>query len=172
MDTHELDARRAECAAFPDRFRSLLLATASKAGEPNASYAPYLRDGTDFIIYVSELAAHTHNLRDTGKASVFFIENEDQADNLFARRRLTFRCSASIVPRGTEAFARLIAALEARFGSTMRQLKDMTDFHLVRLTPHKATYVAGFARAFSLEGEALDTLRHINDSGHRREAAR
>lgn len=45
----------------------------------------------------------------------------------------------------------------------------MKDFHLYRLHPLRATYVAGFAKAFVIEGENLDKVRHLNDVGHRSE---
>lgn len=163
----DLETIRAEYEVFPARFQSLLMATANGQGDPNASYAAYVRHGVDFYIYVSELAAHTRNLREQGKASVFFIENEADSGNLFARRRLTYQCTAHHVARGEGEFMRIIDAFADKFGSTMDTLKDMQDFHLYRLQPHKATYVAGFARAFVVEGEELNCLRHLNDVGHR-----
>lgn len=158
---------RAEYEAFPARFQTLLMATANGEGEPNASYAAYVRDGVDFYVYVSELAMHAKNLLEQGKASVLFIENEADSKNLFARRRVTYQCTAHHVPRSEPQFGCIIDAFSDKFGNTMDVLKDMQDFHLYRLHPHKATYVAGFARAFVVEGEALDNLRHINDVGHR-----
>jgi putative heme iron utilization protein len=167
----DLETIRAELEVFPERFQTLLMATASDACDPNASYAAYVRHGVDFYVYVSELAAHTQNLREQGKASVFFIENEADSGNLFARRRLTYQCTAHHVPRGEGEFVRIIDAFSDKFGSTMDMLKDMKDFHLYRLHPHKATYVAGFARAFVIEGAELNSLRHLNDVGHRAENA-
>lgn len=170
MSTPDLDTVRAEYEVFPDAFTSLLLATCDGAGQPTASYAPYLRDGIDFYVYVSELAAHTRNLKEQGKASVLFIEDEAQAKTVFARKRVTFDCTALEVAREDAAFEPLMDRFSAKFGalveSTLRQLKD---FHLYRLHPHKASYVSGFARAFVIEGEALNQLRHRNDEGHRAE---
>lgn len=163
----DLDTVRAEYEAFPERFQSLLMATVNGEGDPNASYAAYVRHGADFYVYVSELAAHTRNLREQGKVSVFFIENEADSANLFARRRTTYQCTAHLVPRGEGEFTRILDAFSDKFGSTMDVLKDMKDFHLYRLQPHKATYVAGFARAFVVEGDDLNKVRHLNDVGHR-----
>lgn len=163
----DLDTVRAEYEAFPERFQSLLMATVNSQGDPNASYAAYVRHGADFYVYVSELAAHTRNLREQGKVSVFFIENEADSANLFARRRTTYQCTAHLVPRGEGEFTRILDAFSDKFGSTMDVLKDMKDFHLYRLQPHKATYVAGFARAFVVEGDDLNKVRHLNDVGHR-----
>lgn len=163
----DLDTVRAELEALPQRFQTLLMATANEAGEPNASYAAYVREGADFYVYVSELAAHTRNLATQGQASVLFIENEADCKNLFARRRATFQCTAHPIPREDGRFAGIIDAFTAKFGATMDVLRDMRDFHLYRLHPLKCTYVAGFARAFVVDGEALGTVRHINDVAHR-----
>jgi len=165
--TPDLDTVRAEYEVFPERFQSLLMATVNGEGEPNASYAAYVREGADFYVYVSELAAHTKNLKEQGKVSVLFIENEADSKSLFARRRTTYQCTAHRVPRSDAQFARLIDAFSQKFGGTMEVLKDMKDFHLYRLHPLKATYVSGFARAFVVEGEDLNNVRHINDVGHR-----
>jgi putative heme iron utilization protein len=167
MSTIDLETVRAEYEVFPERFDSLLMATVSSEGEPNASYAAYVRQGSDFYVYISELAAHTRNLKEQGKVSVFFIENEADSKNLFARKRITYQCTAHHMPRDEAGFAPMMEKFSQKFGDTMDTLRDMKDFHLYRLHPLKATYVSGFARAFVVEGEELDKVRHLNDVGHR-----
>lgn len=168
MATPDLDTVRAEYEAFPDAFESLLMATCDGAGEPTASYAPYLRDGIDFYVYVSELAAHTRNLREQGKVSVLFVEDEAKAKIVFARKRVTFNCTAQEVPRDAPAFDAMLDRFSAKFGALVQTtLRELKDFHLYRLRPHKASYVSGFALAFVIEGDDLNQLRHRNDEGHR-----
>ncbi|MDP2028026.1 MAG: pyridoxamine 5'-phosphate oxidase family protein [Thiobacillus sp.] len=163
----DLETVRAEYEGFPERFDTLLMATVSSEGEPNASYAAYVRQGSDFYVYISELAAHTRNLKEQGKVSVFFIENETDSKNLFARKRTTYQCTAHHMPRDEAEFAPMMEKFSQKFGNMIDTLRDMKDFHLYRLHPHKATYVSGFARAFVVEGAELDNVRHINDVGHR-----
>lgn len=165
----DLDAVRAEYEGFPERFDSLLMATVSSEGEPNASYAAYVRQGCDFYVYISELAAHTRNLREQGKVSVLFIENETDSKNLFARKRTTYQCTAHHVPRSNAGFVPVLDTFSKKFGNLIDALRDLKDFHLYRLHPLRATYVSGFAKAFVIEGEELNNVRHLTDVGHRAE---
>ena len=168
MPVLDLDAVRANFEAFPGGFETLLMATTGADGAPHASYAPYLRDGVDFYVYVSQLAAHTRNLHEQGRVCVFFVEDESEASSPFARRRATFYCTAQEVPRDSDGFAPVMDALAGKFGALVEKtLRHLTDFRLYRLTPHKAAYVAGFGRAFVIEGEDLDQLRHRSEAGHR-----
>ena len=165
--TMPLEEIAGEAAAFRDSFRTLHLATTAADGTPNASYAPFaLSDAGHPQIYVSELAAHTANLQRGTAVSALLIEAEQDAAHLFARRRLTLSCTPCPCPRGSDAFARVLANLEARFGEFMRYLRTLEDFHAFELRPHHATYVRGFAQAYEFPGGDLHAVRHINDRGH------
>lgn len=157
----------AESRQFPALFESLHLASCDAAGLPEASYAPYLAHAGAYWIYTSELSAHTANLAATGRCSVLFIESEAQAQHLFARRRLTLQCTAHEHERGSERFEQLMDGFEARFGPFMRMLRRLGDFHLYALHPHSGSYVAGFARAYTLQGEDLGEIAHRREQGHR-----
>ncbi len=162
-----------ECGRFRIEFATLMMATVSKEGVPEASYAPYVVDADGaFFVYISELSQHTDNLRNTPKASVLFIENEDQAAHLFARRRLTLRCNCMHVPRSDARWHELLDNFKDRFGELMDVLRELEDFHLYRLQPEAGTYVRGFAQAYELTGPDLQAIRHINDKGHRPQSKR
>lgn len=163
----DLDKIAAECREFATQFQSLQLATVSPEGVPEASYAPYIKIGRDFYVYVSELSRHTANLTNNPRASVLFIENENEAKHLFARRRLTYQCTCEEVLRDSDGFEPTLDLLEERFGKIIGMLRNLQDFHLIRVVPQAGGYVAGFARAFDLVGDDLDQVRHINDVGHR-----
>jgi len=163
-----LDEILQEAHDFRAAFGSLLLATADAQGVPNASYAPYVTDDAGcYFVYVSELATHTANLRAIPWASVLFIEDEDKAQQLFARRRLTCDCSVEAIGRGTPLWEHVLDRLEERHGKLMAMLRGLQDFHLFRLVPLKAGYVRGFAQAYELGGAQLSEIRHVNDKGHR-----
>lgn len=144
------------------QFKTLLLATVNAQGEPQASYAPYVREGQDFYIYVSDLAAHTANLLQHGKASVLFIEDESQSKNLFARKRSTLQCQAEEIARNSAHYNTILALFRTQFGNTIDVLQSLPDFHLIRLSPQQAGHVGGFARAFSLEGKDLHVVQPID----------
>jgi len=156
-----------ECHHFPRLFQSLHLATCNAYGEPEASYAAYVESDGDYFIYVSELSAHTANLAATGTCSVLFIESEEDARHLFARRRLTLQCNVAEYARNSEEFENLMTQFVNKFGPFMNTLRSMNDFHLYRLRPWRGAYVSGFAKAYTLSGEKLNQISHRNDQGHR-----
>lgn len=157
-----------EALEFHRAFDSMLLATADADGNPHASYAVHVMDEQGrFHIYISELAAHTQNLRTRPRASALFIEDESQAKNLFGRKRLTCECRSELLLRGSDEWEAVMDGFVAKYGKFMEMLKGLEDFHLFRLIPEKATYVRGFAQAYELSGEQLGAIRHVNDKGHR-----
>lgn len=148
-------------------FDSLLMATVSEEGVPDASYAPYVQSKEDYYVFISELSIHTGNVSKTGQVSVLFIENEDKAQHLFARKRVTLQCETGEIGRGTEQYKNIMTLFSDKFGKFMRLLEENRDFHLYRIRPLKGAYVAGFGRAFKIEGDNLQQIRHVNDMGHK-----
>ncbi len=161
-DVIDLEQTATEFLAFRQRFKTVQLATADAEGKPEASYAPFIREGKDFYVYVSELSKHTANMLANPEVSLIFLEPEDEARQLFARRRLTYYAVAEDIPRDSENFTALIDAFQMQFGSIMDILKSLADFHLLKLVPHSGNYVAGFGKAFELAGKGLDQVQHIN----------
>ncbi len=164
-DTDLLNVRDA-CRAFPSRFQTLYLGTADERGQPQASYAPYVVYEDRYWVYLSDLARHAANLRHTTRASVLFIESEEQAKHLFARERLTLDCQAQECARGTARFEAVLDVFEQRFGKFMQVIRPLQDFRLFELQPLSGSYVAGFARAYTLDGADLGRVRHRNEQGH------
>jgi heme iron utilization protein len=159
------------CRAFPSQFQTLHLGTVSAQGLPEASYAPFVADAGRYYVYLSELARHTANLRCNGRASVLFIESEAQAKQVFARQRLTLACTALEYPRATAPFERVLDRFEQRFGKLMEVIRPLSDFHLFELTPTSGTYVAGFARAYALDGASAPPQRARAPLSRRRQRA-
>ena len=163
----DLSRITADCREFVQRFRTAQLATSSAGGIPEASYAPFVRIGRSFFVYVSELSQHTVNLAENPRASLLLIENEDAARNLFARRRATYQCHCHEVARGSDLFELTMDDFQAQFGDFIGLLRNLGDFHLYRLTPYSGTYVAGFAWAFRFAGDDLDELQHVTNAEDR-----
>lgn len=150
--------------------KTVILSTFSPEGEPDASVAPAVIENNRFYIYVSEISAHTRNMETSGKASVFLIEDEEQADNLLARKRATFTCSVSLVERDTEDFRRIFDQMKERFGTIMKHLEQLLDFKLLCLSPAKGRIVSGFGQAYEIDPGNWETLSHvtIDGGGHNR----
>ena len=153
-----------EAMAFLGSFKTLQMATASAAGEPEASYAPFVRTGDNaFYICVSDLSRHTGHLAATGRASVLIVEDESAAAQLFARRRLVFECDAEQVERGTERWHTMMDLFERKFGEVIGLIRPLADFRMFALSPRRGVFVKGFGQAYRIAGPALDALRKVND---------
>lgn len=144
---------------FWNLFQSVVLSTVSEDGIPNASYAPFVIDESKNIyIYVSGLSTHTQNLYTVPRASVLFIEDEFQTRQIFARRRLTFDCTATFVDRDAELWNQIVNHFEVRFGEIIELFRDLPDFRIFRLTPSKGRFVIGFGAAYEVDPNNLSTL--------------
>lgn len=153
-----------EAAAFLGRFKTLQMATASADGEPEASYAPFVRTGDNtFFICVSDLSRHTGHLVANGRASILLIEDESEAAQLFARRRLVFECAAEQVERGTARWNAIMDLFEREFGEVIGLIRPLADFRMFALVPRRGVYVKGFGQAWRIAGPALDALRRMDD---------
>lgn len=130
--------------------QTVLMATSDSDGLPEISYSPFVISDGGLYVFISDLSVHTGNLKQNPRASLLFIEDEHQADNLHARRRATFAVTAQRRDRGHTEFAPVLAAMQNRFGEIIQLLTELPDFHLFRLTPSSVTVVLGFAQAQTL----------------------
>ena len=154
-----------EIAAFRALFQTMTLATVSVSGEPEASYAPYVSDAFgNLYAFLSTLSRHTRNMQQTGRASVIFLEDEHACVNLFARKRLVYRCFTHGVNRDTADWRALMQKFDARFGPFMETLRSLADFGLMRFMPFDASYVIGFGQAYALTGPTLSEIKHVDPS--------
>lgn len=149
---------------FTDLFQSVILSTISADGVPDASYAPFVIDeNKNVYIYVSGLSTHTQNIHAVPRVSVLFIEDESQTKQIFARRRLSFDCTATLVERDTELWKQIVDSFEARFGELIQMLRDLPDFRIFKLTPTKGRFVIGFGAAYEVDSKDFSTLKHITN---------
>lgn len=150
---------------FTQQFDSAVLGTVSDDGLPQASYAPCVIDAARNIhIFVSGLSAHTQNLAATGKASVLFIEDEVKTQQIFARKRLSYDCTASLLDRDDEQWAAIAQQFESRFGNIVEVMKGLSDFRIFQLRPHGGRFVMGFGQAYDVDPNDLSKLIHVGKS--------
>ncbi|MEM8544441.1 MAG: pyridoxamine 5'-phosphate oxidase family protein [Cyanobacteria bacterium P01_H01_bin.119] len=148
---------------LPERVQSAMLATVNAKGVPNASYAPFVRDNQcSFYLFVSGLSPHTQNLAQTGKASLMLIEDEANASQIFARQRLSYDCSVSLVPRESDGWSAIADRFEARFGGLVQTLRGLGDFRIFQLSPYQGRFVMGFGAAYQVDPQDLSQLIHID----------
>lgn len=152
-NTNETDysSLEASCFRLISAHKTLLLSSYSERHGAEISYAPYVRDGLNFYIFVSDLAKHTGNLLSTLQGSVMFIQPENDAGNLFARERVIFNCEVLEVERDHELYEQQLQAMRQKFGETVDLLRSLNDFHLLQLKALSGQYVAGFGKAYALD---------------------
>ncbi len=140
------------------------MSTVSAKGIPDASYTPFVRMEDDcFYVYVSGLSRHTTNLEATGLVSVLFVEDERDAKQLFARRRLSFDCRVELIPRDSAKWKDVMANFSRKFGDVIDVIQPLGDFKLFRITPETGIYVKGFGLAYRISGGNLDNFEHIDE---------
>ena len=150
--------------AFPERFGSVVLATVSAEGQPQASYAPCVVDGDrNIYVFVSGLSAHTKNLTATSKASVLFIEDESKTQQIFARMRLSYDCVASLMDRESDEWNAIAQQFEDRFGNIVEVMRGLADFRIFQLQPQSGNFVVGFGAAYKVDPTELSRLIHRSE---------
>lgn len=133
--------------------KTLLMATSNEYGKPTISYAPFVSCNGKFYIYVSARSNRTNDLQRKSSVDVLLIEDEATAKSLFARIRIKFGCSAHAVSRRKKEWQEIIDLFGNKFGPVFDLVRPLADFTLFRLTPHEATYVEGFGKAYSMTGD-------------------
>ncbi|MEA3302157.1 MAG: pyridoxamine 5'-phosphate oxidase family protein [Pseudomonadota bacterium] len=147
---------REEVIDFRNSFKTVVLATVSSGGAPDASYTPFtMDDNGNILIFISELAQHTQNLIDSPTISLLWIKDEERSRNLFARQRLTLQCDARELLRDTAQWDAALSRLQDVHGKTIEVLRALPDFHLFTLEARRGNYVRGFAKAFTAQGDEL-----------------
>ncbi|MBT5486723.1 MAG: HugZ family protein [Deltaproteobacteria bacterium] len=154
---------KTEYLNFLKKYHSLQLSTIGENGRPESSYAPFVADqNNQFYIYISALASHTKNLLHDSRAGIMFIEPEEQAENIFARKRLTFNCDAENLVRESQDWVRIMSLFDDIAGELMQTLRMLSDFQMIRLKPNSGLFVKGFGKAYEISGEKMDQLSHVN----------
>jgi len=155
----DLAAAQAELERFLASRRSLVLGTQGVGDQVELSVAPFVPYEHKFAVFLSDLAPHTGNLRRTGGAEVLLLEDEAEARQPFARIRLSLTCRVGMLDREGAQGRAVLEAMEAAFGGIVPLLRGLPDFHLFLLAPTGGRFVAGFGRAFRVEG--LRVVEHL-----------
>ena len=145
------------------------MGTIGEDGLPFSSYAPFVHHDHCFYIFISDIARHAQNLKREEKASLFFIEDESQAGNIFARKRISLQCDSTLIPRDNSAFTQMMDLFAEKFGEEMvGMLMEMNDFNLYELTATAGEATFGFCEAHSVGGENGEMLLpRQGGSGHK-----
>lgn len=132
-------------------FSTVLMSTCSDDGVPEISYSPYVICDGLLHVLLSDLSVHTGNLKSNPRASLLFIESEQDAEKLHARKRVTFKVSVEQIARDSDHWRRAVDAMQERFGEIIPLLESLPDFHLFAMDTDCAVLVKGFADAHTIE---------------------
>jgi len=151
-----------EFLGLRESLKTVQLATVDNAGNPEASYAPYVWIKQAGYLFLSELAKHTINLASNPVISLLFIENEEKSKNLFARRRIILQCEVQKVARKSNQFQPTMNEFKRQFGNFVDVIEPLQDFHLFQVNPRSGRFIRGFAQAYELTGPGLNEIKHID----------
>ena len=128
-------------------------------GQPYVSMVPFaLRPGsTDFILHVSQLAAHTKDMLAHPQVSLLVIAPPTPEVMAQELARITVQGEAVQVGGGTPEHAAAKAAYLARFPQS-EMLFGFSDFSLFAIVPESIRFVGGFAQATTISPETLATV--------------
>ena len=141
-----------EVAALFEHCRTLTLATMDTHGIPQSSPAPFVRDEENrFYVLVSALAPHTAHLAALKPTGVLLIEDEHDALDVFARKRMSYVCAVAELLRDTSEWRNRLDRLNDRFGAIVATLAALPDFRMFRLAPLSGRLVIGFGRAYRVK---------------------
>ena len=79
------------------------------------------------------------------------LADERDSPNIFARKRLTIGCRVVQLDRSDPQTEVLLDKMGGKFGPVVAMLRQLPDFHLLRLEPLTCNYVRGFGQAFRFE---------------------
>lgn len=154
-----------ELDGFLDNIKTVVLSTVDKEGEPFASYSPYAQDEEgNFYVFVSTAVQHSHNMYNTGKAHLLFVEDESKTDHIYARRRLYFKAKAEKFEENDERFEKIATLFEEKHADQAALVRKMPDSRFYKLSPYDGNLVLGFGAAFKIE-EDNKTVRKLNTMG-------
>lgn len=161
IEAAELQRLQQDAEKLETSFKTLLLSTLNDAQQPALSYSPYVRQGNDYYVFISELAEHTQHLLARPECSIMFVKDEADSRNLFARERLILQCRATVMDKASVQGQQVLDQMQATLGETVALLRQLGDFRLFCLSPEQGRYVVGFGKAFLVNGETRE-LSHID----------
>ncbi|MCG9629760.1 heme utilization protein HutZ [Vibrio sp. Isolate30] len=156
-----------EIKEFRQERRTLQLATVDEEGRPNVSYAPFVQNQEGYFVLISDIARHARNLKANPNVSLMMIEDEESSKQLYARKRLTFDATASVVERESELWTQVIGQMKERFGEIIDGLSQLQDFSLFNLKAENGLFVKGFGQAYQVSGDDLVDFVHLQE-GHKK----
>jgi hypothetical protein len=155
----DLFAAQAQLNALLASRKSLVLATQDEQGACDLGIAPCVTVDLGFAVLLSSLAVHTRNLVRQPRLQAMMLEDEADLRQPFARLRANWACHALRLERTDERSDVVFTQMQQSFGSIVPLLHGLADFHVFILTLQTGRFVAGFGKAYRLDG--LRVVGHV-----------
>ncbi|NOU69581.1 heme iron utilization protein [Paenibacillus sp. LMG 31461] len=163
MKQQDLETSKQQYLKFSEGLKTLMLSTVDDKGKPFTSYAPFVKKDGKLYIFISRIANHFRYMEKNPSVDVMLIEDEASTENLFARQRARFVCTATNI--GNEDKEDIFELFGERFGKQMIHVLKTLDFSLFELTTTEGRYVAGFGQAYDID-LAATKFEHVARDGH------
>ena len=158
-----------EYFVFMKEAKNVYISSVDENTKPEISYSPCVVDSEKNVyILVSELSKRTSSLVKGHNVSLMFIEPEEQCVEMYVRTRLIFECSTQQIERKTEKWNQQIPVFLDKFGDIINILESLSDFKMFCFSPVSGSYVKGFGKAYTIEGDGLDQISHVNFSANQK----
>lgn len=130
-------------------------------GQPYVSMVPFALQpgGTDFLIHVSQLAAHTKDMLAHPLVSLLVMALPAPGVTAQETARITVQGEAVQLARDTPEYASAQAAYLARFPQS-EMMFGFADFSLFAIVPESIRFVGGFAQATTISPATLAGALH------------
>lgn len=139
-----------EVEEFIHSFKSVVIGSQSQDNKIDVTYAPHIIYNNNHYIYISEIGDHFNNLKNNPQEfEILFLQDEKEAISPILRKRARFNVTCDFLPRNEE-FDTILDAFEENLGDSMKIVRKMTDFHLVKLNILDGRFVKGFGQAYLL----------------------
>lgn len=160
---------QADLDIFLDDIKTVILSTVGSDGEPFASHSPFVRDVEgNFYVFISTSVQHSHNMYNTGKAHILFLEDESKTKHIYARRRLYFKVKAEKFDENDIRTEEITQLFEKRFGKQASLVREMPSSRFYKLIPSEGNFVIGFGAAYKLDetNKKVKELNTMNGAAH------
>ena len=156
--TYDFRAVENEIKEFIDSCGSVNIASVNKNGDVIISYAPFIACNGQYYIYISEVADHFDSINaNPNNIEIMFIQDESKASSVILRVRLKYRAKATFVQRGSDCFNAVLDVFEEKNhnASGIKMIRNMSDFHLIKLDFYQGRFVKGFGQAYDINNGVI-----------------
>lgn len=155
----DFSAVQTQLESFMAKRQSLVLVTHDAQGECELGVAPFVLVDGIFAVLLSRLAVHTRHLEREPRVQIMLLDDEAETRQPYARLRMSVHCDVVRLARTELQSDTFFEHLQARFGSIVPLLRGLDDFHVFIFTPKHGRLIAGFGKAYRLEG--LRVVEHL-----------